>query len=117
MTGQRTTTQKMKSAAGWVLVGPGLFILFGRLVGVVHQLRALEGNVAGQGISVFSSMLLSATLDQHWWLEAFLGLLWPLPLVISGAVLLKDETDDSPNRGKRGRAGMPDPCGCVSEPC
>lgn len=117
MTGQGTTTQTVKSVAAWVLVGPGLFILFGHLVAMADQVRALEVNVAGQGLSVFSSVVLSASMVQHWWLRVLLHLLWPLLLVIAGAILLKDDTQDSQDEGRRVRPGIPDPCGCVSEGC
>ena len=115
MAGQRTITHTVKLVVGCALAGLGLFILFGHLVGMVDQVRALEGNVAGHGLSVFSSVVLSATLVQHGWLQALLGLLWPLLLVIAGAVLLKDDKEDCQDGSRRVRAAMPDPC--ASEGC
>jgi hypothetical protein len=116
MAGQRKTNQTFKSVAGSALAGPGLFIVFGHLVGIVDQIHALEGNAAGQGLGVFSSVVLSATLDQHWWFQAVLGLLWPLLLIIGGAILLNDDSDDCKDEGRASASGI-NPCGCPSEGC
>ena len=117
MTGQSETNQTFKSIAGSALAGPGLFIMFGHLGGIVDQVHALEGNAAGQGLGVFSSVVLSATLDQHWWLQALLGLLWPLLLIIAGAVLLNDDSDDCTSERKGIAQQMATPCGCASQRC
>jgi hypothetical protein len=116
MTGQRKTNQDFKSVAGSALAGTGLFIVFGHLVGIVDQVHALEGNAAGQGLDVFSSVVLSATLDQHWWLQALLGLLWPLLLIIAGAVLLNDDSDNCID-ARRALAPGINPRGCASGGC
>lgn len=103
--------------AGSALAGPGLFVLFSHLMGVVAQVHAVEGNAAGQGLGVFSSMVLAATLDHHWWLQTLLGLLWPLLLTIGGAVLLNVKSDDCENEHKALPAKIANPCGCASQGC
>jgi hypothetical protein len=117
MTGQRKSNQTFKSLAGSALAGPGLFVLFSHVMEVVDQVHALEGNAAGQGLGVFSSMVLAATWDHHWWLQALLGLLWPLLLIIGGAVLLNDNSDDCRNEHKALAPKIPNPCGCASQGC
>jgi len=113
---RRSTNQTFKSVAGSALAGPGLFILFGHLAGIAGEVHQVVGNAAGQGLAAFSSVVLAATLDQQWWLQAVLGLLWPLLLVIGGAVLLNDDSDACEESGAR-VAGIPNPCGCASEGC
>jgi hypothetical protein len=117
MTGQRKTNQILKSLAGSALAGPGLFILFGHLVGAIDHLRGLLVNAAGQGLSLFSSVVLAATLDQHWVSQVVLGLLWPLLLIVGGAVLLNDESDDCAKEATRLSSAIPNPCRCASQGC
>jgi hypothetical protein len=116
MMGQRKTNETYKSLAGSALTGSGLFVMFGHLVGIVDQVHALQGNAAGQELSVFSSVVLSATLDRNWWLQALLGLLWPLLLIVGGAILLNDDSDDCKDEGGVLASGI-NPCGCASEGC
>lgn len=116
MTG-RKTSQTLKSVAGTALAGPGLFILFGHLVGAMNQLHGLLGNAAGQGLSLFSSAVLAATLDQHWALQVVLGLLWPLLLIIGGAVLLNDDSCEVANQRRTLPSAIPNPCGSASHGC
>ena len=117
MTGQRKTNQNLKSVAGSALAGPGLFILFGHLVGAFDQLHGLLGNAPGEGLGVFSSVVLAATLDQHWASQVVLGLLWPLLLIIGGAILLNDGSDNRANEGRRLLSAIPNRCGCASQGC
>jgi cation transporter-like permease len=78
--------QTLKSLAGSVLVGPGLFILFGHLVWAVTQLSRL---------GMLSSIILAASFGQHQLLHVVLRVFWPLLLVIVGAVLLGTVSPDN----------------------
>jgi cation transporter-like permease len=79
MASPHTDPKTLKSLAGSVLVGPGLFILFGHLVWAITQLTHL---------GMFSSVILAASFGQHQLLHVALRPFWPLLLVIVGAALL-----------------------------
>jgi cation transporter-like permease len=85
MASPHTDPKTLKSLAGSVLVGPGLFILFGHLVWAVTQLSRL---------GMLFSIILAASFGQHQLLHVALRVFWPLLLVIVGAVLLGTVSPD-----------------------
>jgi hypothetical protein len=93
MARQRTSSQTLKSIAGSALAGPGLFILLGNLDGAAAAFRHLLATTSGAGLGLLSSVILAASFDHQQFLQGLLQMLasfWPLPLVIVGAVLLRD---------------------------
>jgi len=95
MTRQHTPTQTLKSIAGSVLVGPGLFILFGNLDGAAARLNHHLGTLPGEGLGILSSVILAASFDHQRFLHGLLQMFWPpLLLVIVGAALWWDASTD-----------------------
>jgi hypothetical protein len=79
--------ETLKSLAGSVLVGPGLFYLFGQLVWAAAQLSRLLDTTAGEGM--LSCVILAASVGPHQLLHCLLRMFfWPLLLVISGTAFL-----------------------------
>ncbi len=93
MKGQRIN-QTFKSVAGSALVGPGLFILFGNLFCAATAISQYLNRTAGEGLSVLPSVIVAASVNQHWVMQALLHLFWPLLLVVAGAVLLRESAAD-----------------------
>ena len=100
MTRQDKTSESITVIAGGALVGLGLHILSGNLDTAADQLRHLLGNTVGDALGVLPSVVLASSqaaqayaLDHHGFLQCFLRMLasvWPLFLVVVGAVLLRN---------------------------
>jgi hypothetical protein len=93
MKGQRIN-QTFRSVAGSALVGPGLFILFGNLVCAATAISQYLNRTGEEGLSVLPSVIVAASVDQHWVMQALVHLFWPLLLVVAGAVLLRENATD-----------------------
>ena len=90
MTRQQFHSETLKSVAGSVLAGPGLFLLFGQLVCAAAQLSRLFGQTAGAGLEVVSSVMLAASWGSHRLVHDLFVVFGSLFLVVVGAVLLCD---------------------------
>jgi hypothetical protein len=88
--------ETLKSLAGSVLVGPGLFYLFGHLVWAAAQLSRILGDAPGEG--VLSWVILASSLRHQQLVHGMLQAFWPLLLVISGTVFLWAGSSDQGNR-------------------
>ncbi len=98
MTPQKTTLQVFKSITGVVIAGLGMFILYENMAGAVERLRHILGNgseaLGGLPAAILflrakrarvcsRSSAVGSGLFQH----VLVSSLWPLFLVIFGAVL------------------------------
>lgn len=100
MATQNLPSERARSVAGGVMVGLGLHILFGNLDRAAAQLSHSLGTTGDGTLGVLPSIVLTASQAvQAYGLnhQAFLlGLfrimlsLWPLLLVISGTMILRD---------------------------
>jgi hypothetical protein len=91
MARQRTSGQTLKSIAGSVLAGPGLFVLRGTLDEVAAQLSQLRGSTPREGLGVWHFVMLAASFNHQRVVQGLLQMsvaLWPLLPVIVGAGLL-----------------------------
>lgn len=85
-----THTETPRSIVGAILVGLGLFLLFGHVLGVADRVsRVLDQNCGGS-LDVGSSIMLAASISTHQLAHAAIAFLWPLLVVIAGTILLKD---------------------------
>ena len=85
-----TARQTWKSCFGSALVGPGLSILFGNLLWAGNQLSHLLGRTAAEDLGVLPPVLWAASLGQQEFWYTLLRILWPVPLIIVGTALLRD---------------------------
>jgi hypothetical protein len=92
MTVERTITQSVRAVAGSVLLGPGLFASWGNLVWAGSRLSGLLAKASGLGL--LPSVVLVAPVDQRWLWQSLIRILWPVFLVIAGAMLLSDQTPE-----------------------
>jgi len=90
---RQTSSQTLKSIAGWVLAGAGLFVLRG-IVAEAAQLSQLRGATPGDGLGLWHFVLLAASVNHHQVLRGLLQMfaaIWPLlavSFVIVGAGFL-----------------------------
>ncbi len=114
MTRQRKPSEIMKSIAGGTLVGIGLHILLSNVDRAATRLSHPLGASSGEALGLVPSAVLAASeaarayaFDHLGLLHGFLRMLvslWPLLLVISGTILLrdifadKDKEEESPSR-------------------
>ena len=106
MATQQTTIGILKSIAGAVLVGLGMFILYANTAGAVAHLRHVLGNGSAAlgglpaAILVFAQTVRAHALEhqrfvQGLFQQVLLSSLWPVFLVIFGTVLSRDTFADS----------------------
>ncbi len=87
---QRISSQILKSIAGSVLAGPGLFVLRGTLDEATAHLSQFRGSTPGEGL-VWHFVMLAASLNHQRVVEGLLQMFvafWPLLPVVGGAGLL-----------------------------
>jgi hypothetical protein len=93
MARQQTSLQTLRSIAGSALAGPGILVLFLNLEGAAAQLSHHRGGVFGEGFGLLHLVMLAASFDHQQLVRSLLQMLvsfWPVLLVISGTVLLRD---------------------------
>lgn len=96
----RVPSERVRSVAGGVLVGLGLHILFGNLDCAAAQLTHSFGTTGNGTLGVLPSIVLTTSqavqaygLNHQAFLLALFRMLlslWPLLLVISGTMILRD---------------------------
>ncbi len=104
MTKHQKTTESVKSISGGIFVGIGLHILSGNLSGDANHLRHLLDVPGGDALGILPSFTLAASqagqayaLDHARFLDGILYMLaslWPILLVLVGAVLLRNVLTD-----------------------
>lgn len=99
--------ETLRSAAGFALIGPGLFLLFGHVVGAAGRVNHALDQTASAGLEVVSSIMLAASWSPNHLAYDLVSTLWPALLVIAGIVLLQNAcTLDSESKSQ----GCADPC-------
>jgi hypothetical protein len=112
MARQRTAFRSSKSIAGAVLVGFGMFILYGNLAGAIAWLSHVLGANSSERLGVLPAVILAvsqvveaqAANQQRLLQGLFQHLLvssWPLLLVMVGTVLSRDTFTDSTHFQKK----------------
>jgi hypothetical protein len=94
MTGQGNITRSVRALAGSILLGPGLFVLWGNVVWAGSRVSDLLAEASGKGLGLLPSVVLVAPVDQRWLWQSLIRMLWPVLLVIAGAMLLSDESPE-----------------------
>jgi hypothetical protein len=108
---QQTTVRILKSTAGAVLVGLGVFILYANMARPLAQLRHILANgpatLGGLPAAIFVLMqtVHAHVLDHQRFVEGLfrhvlVSSLWPLLLVIFGTVLSKDTFAESSDQAQ-----------------
>jgi hypothetical protein len=87
---KHTDPQTLKSFAGSVLIGPGLFLQFGHLSRAIDQVSRPVSDAAREGLGLLSSIALASTFGQHHLFHQLLLVFWPVLLIVIGALLLWD---------------------------
>ena len=91
-----TDPQTLKSLASSVLVGPGLFYLFGHLVWAADQLNRLLAQPPAEGL--LSCVMLAASFGHHELVHVLVRIFWPVLLILSGLAFLWAGSTDQGNR-------------------
>ncbi|HXO32752.1 MAG TPA: hypothetical protein VN901_10410 [Candidatus Acidoferrales bacterium] len=102
---RRTFFERTQSIAGTILLGLGVFILWGNLDRAVTQLRHFLGTIPPHALGVLPSAVVAASqvveayaTDHHRFMQILLldtlASFWPLLLVAAGAVLSRDSVTD-----------------------
>jgi uncharacterized membrane protein len=93
MTKEPFNPTSLKSLAGSVLLGPGLFVLCGHLACIAAAWNAWLGRDSDDGLGVLSSVIWASSIREQQLVHLLVHLLWPVVLVAIGGVLLRTETE------------------------
>jgi hypothetical protein len=93
MTKEPFNPTSLKSLAGSVLLGPGLFVLCGHLACVAGAWASWMGRGGDDGLGVLSSVIWASSVREQQLLHLLVHLLWPVVLVAIGGVLLRQEAE------------------------
>ena len=104
---QKFYGETLRSVAGFALIGPGLFLLFGHVVGAAGRLNHALDQTASAGMEVVSSIMLAASWSPNHVAYDLVSMLWPALLVVAGVALLRDACS---SEGKSKVEGCADPC-------
>jgi uncharacterized membrane protein len=88
MKSRKSYSETLRSLTGFVLIGPGLFLLFAHVVGAASRLTETLGHTASMGLEVVSSIMLAASWSPNHLAYDLASTLWPALLVIFGIALL-----------------------------
>lgn len=119
MARQRTAFRSSKSIAGAVLVGFGMYILYGNLAGAIAWLSHVLGANSSEGLGVLPAVILAVSqvleaqaANQQRFLQGLLQHMlvssWPLLLVMVGTVLSRDTFTDDVNAFPKKDCGLVD---------
>lgn len=67
MKGQKSYGETVRSVAGFALIGPGLFLLFGHVVGAAGRLSQALNQTSSSGLEVVSTIMLAASWSPTTW--------------------------------------------------
>jgi hypothetical protein len=93
MTREPFNPTSLKSLAGSVLLGPGLFVLCGHLAWIVAEWNTWLGKGGDDGLGVLSSVIWASSIREQQLVHLLVHLLWPVVLVAIGGVLLRTEAE------------------------
>ena len=109
---QKCQYESFRRVAGFVLVAPGLFLLFSQVAVVAGRLSALFGQTASAKLEIVTSIMLAASLNLHEVTNGLISLLWPALLVGVGTRLLVGVSGRNSEHEMKNQ--LSDPCaGCA----
>jgi uncharacterized membrane protein len=95
MNGQKSQFESLRSVAGFVLVGPGLFLLSAHVITAVSQLSRFLNQTASVKLELVSSIMLVASLSRQHLAYDMVCTLWPVVLVLVGSAFLRESPKDN----------------------
>jgi hypothetical protein len=104
---QKFYGETVRSVAGFALIGPGLFLLFGHVVGAAGRLSQALDQTASSGLEVVSSIMLAASWTPNRLAYGLASMFWPALLVVMGIALLREACISEVNSKSQDCA---DPC-------
>ena len=104
---QKSYGDTLRSVAGFALIGPGLFLLFGHVVGAAGRLSQALDQTASSGLEVVSSIMLAASWSPNHLAYDLASMFWPALLVVMGIALLREACTSEVNSKSQDCA---DPC-------
>jgi len=104
---QKSYGETVRSVAGFALIGPGLFLLFGHVVGAAGRLSQALDQTASSGLEVVSSIMLAASWSPNHLAYDLASMCWPALLVVMGIALLREACTSEVNSKSQDCA---DPC-------
>jgi hypothetical protein len=93
MTREPFNPTSLKSLAGSILLGPGLFLLCGHLAWIVAEWSSWLGRGSEDGLGILSSVIWASSIREQQLVPLVVHILWPVVLVAVGGVLLRAEAE------------------------
>src|ERR1700739_4647337 len=87
---QKSYGETVRSVVGFALIGPGLFLLFGHVVGAAGRLSQALDQTASSGLEVVALIMLGASWGPDRPAYGLATMFWPVLLVVMGIALLRE---------------------------
>jgi len=92
---QKLQYDKLRSVAGFLLVGPGLFLLEAHVITVLSQFSRFLNQTGAAKLDLVSSVMLAASFTPHRLAGDLLTILYPVIWLRSEAAFLKDSPEQN----------------------
>jgi hypothetical protein len=95
MSRQKSQSETFRKIAGFILVGPGLFLLAAHVIAAVGQFSRFLNQTASVKLELVSSIMVAASFSPHHLAYDLLATLWPAALVLVGSTFLREAPKDN----------------------
>jgi hypothetical protein len=90
MKGHKSQFENLRSVAGFVLVGPGLFLSTEHVIAAASYFSRFLNQTASVKLELVSSIMLAASFSPQQLAYDLLRMLWPVILVLVGSAFLQE---------------------------
>ena len=87
---QKSQFETFRSVAGFVLVGPGLFLLAAHVIAAFGEFSRFLNQTASAKLELVSSIMVAASFSPHHLAYDLVATLWPAVLVLVGSAFLRE---------------------------
>ena len=92
---QKSLFETLRTVAGLMLLGPGLFLLAAHVIAAAGQFSRFLNQTASANLEVVSSIMVAASFSPNHLAYDLLARLWPAVLVLVGSAFLRKSPKDN----------------------
>ena len=92
---QASQFETFRTIAGFILVGPGLFLLAAHAIAAAGQFSRFLNQTASTKLELVSSIMVAASFSPHHLVHDLLATLWPGILILVGSAFFRESPKDN----------------------